>query len=67
MPRPYRAATELIGDARHHIATCLDLPKPKGGTWAGAGRDVNRASRSVGRGVRSAMEIVDAELAKHNG
>ena len=62
MSRPHLAAAELLGDARHHIATCLDLPKPKGDSWAEARRDVARASRSVGHGVRTAMETVQAEL-----
>ena len=62
MSRPHRAAAELIDEARNHIASCLDLPKPKGDSWAQARRDVTRASRSVGQGVRTAMETVQAEL-----
>lgn len=62
MSRPYRAAAELIGDVRHRIATCLDLPKPEGDSWAQARRDLTRASRSVGNGLRSAMETIEAEL-----
>lgn len=63
MPRPYRAALGLIGEARELIATCLDLPRPDGDAWERAGRDIARASRVVGQSMRSAMERVDAELA----
>ncbi len=61
MSHLHRATAELFGDARHHLATCLELPKPKGDSWAQARRDITRASRSVGRGVRTAMETIQAE------
>ena len=62
MSRPHRSTAELIDEARDHITSCLDLPKPKGDSWAEARRDVARASRLVGHGVRTAMETVQAEL-----
>ena len=67
MSRPSRAAAELIDDARERVARCLDLPKPGGNIWAEARRDVDRAARTVGRGVRSAMERVESELAERDG
>lgn len=66
MSRPSRAAAALIDDAREQIAECLHLPKPSGNTWAEAGRDVDRAARAVGRGVRVAMDSVDSELAERD-
>ena len=63
MSRSRRAAGDLLGAARNHIATCLDLPVPEGDAWEAAGRDIARASRDVGQSLRSAMKSVDAELA----
>ena len=62
MPRSYPAATDLIGEARRLIASSMDPPKPREDSWEAAGRDIERASRSVGDAMRSAMAQVESEL-----
>lgn len=67
MSRPSRAAVELIDEAREQISKCMEPPKPRGDAWVEAGRDVRSAARTVGRGMRSAMNSVDSELAAQDG
>ena len=67
MSRPSRAAVELIDDAREHTASCLDMPRPSESALAGARREVERATRSVGCGMRPAMASVESELAARRG
>ena len=62
MPRPYRAAFDLIGEARQLIASSMDPPKRRQDNWAAAAHDMARASRSVGEAMRSAMDQVESEL-----
>ena len=63
MSQPHRTAADLIGEARERVATCLDVPVPLGDPWTRAARDLARASRTVGDGIRAAMKTVHAEIA----